>query len=350
MVERSARSRLNQAPYRDFAYPWLGRWEPCGGTWSPGVDTFRVEELPLYPFSGEGEHAVLRVEKAGLPTREVAVAVARRLGLAPAAVGYAGMKDKACVAVQAFTVTGVAEDRAREAFEAEGCRVLETTRHRNKLRLGHLAGNRFRVFLAGVDVEAVARVAEGLGADGVPNYYGPQRFGARGDNAGQGLAALQGRPRGGRWQRDLMVSALQSFVFNEVLARRLEDGTLGEALAGDVLRKEDSGGMFVCADPAVDGARVRAFEVSPTGPMPGRKMVRPEGVVAEAEAEVLRDLGLEEKLFGRETGTRRPLRVPVGAPAAEAGAGGVWLTFSLPAGAFATSVVREVTGRDGGPP
>lgn len=342
--ESSLRCRLGAAPYADFDYPRLWSGPAAGGTWTPSPATFRVEELPLYPFSGEGEHAALFVEKSGTATRDLAAAVAGRLGVSPAAVGYAGMKDKACVSVQAFTVTGVDEGRARAAFEAEGARVLAASRHRNKLRLGHLAGNAFRVFLRGAQPEAVSAVLEGLTRTGVPNYYGPQRFGARGDNPVQGLAVLEGRMRVGRWKRDLLVSALQSRIFNEVLARRVEEGALARALEGDVLRREDSGGLFLCSDPEADAPRVEAFEISPTGPMPGRKMVRPAGPRAAAEAAVLGDLGLREELFSRETGTRRPLRVPLGDPAAEAAGDGCWLAFSCPAGAFATSVVREVVG------
>ncbi len=340
------RTDLRLRPYRDFAYPrWSG--EPAaGGGWVPSADTFRVEELPLYPFVGDGEHAAVTVEKRDRTTRDLAVAVARRLGVPPAGVGYAGMKDRACVAVQQFTVTGVDTAAAAAAFEAEGCAVLGATRHRNKLRLGHLAGNRFRVFAAGADPARAARVLEGLARHGAPNYYGPQRFGGRGDNALQGLGVLDGRVRAGRWKRDLLVSALQSFVFNEVLARRVEVRALCEARPGDVLRREDSGGLFVCEDPAADGPRAAAFEVSPTGPIWGRKMVSPAAGAAEGEARVLADLGLAPDRFRSQKGTRRPLRVRVADPGVEAAPGGTWLAFTLPAGAFATAVVREVLGVD----
>ncbi len=343
-----SRYRLDATPYRDFDYPRLVAAPAAGGEWVASPETFRVTELPLYPFCGEGEHAALVVEKAGTTTRDLAVAVARRLGLSAAAVGYAGMKDRACVSVQAFTVAGVEEGRAREAFEAEGGRVLSASRHRNKLRLGHLAGNAFRILLRGADPRVVMGGLEALSASGVPNYYGPQRFGARGDNAAQGLAALQGRVRVNRWKRDLLVSALQSRVFNEVLASRVEEGTLGRALQGDVLRREDSGGLFVCEDAAVDSARVEAFEVSPTGPMHGGKMVRPAGAVEAAEGSVLAAFGLEEALFRRETGSRRPLRVPLRGWAVEPADDGCWVCFTCPAGAFATSVMREVIGNSSG--
>ncbi|MBE0618422.1 MAG: tRNA pseudouridine(13) synthase TruD, partial [Proteobacteria bacterium] len=102
--QSSPRFHLGAAPYRDFPYPRLAVAPAAGGEWTASPETFRVTELPLYPFSGSGEHAALVVEKARVTTRDLAVAVARRLGLSPAAVGYAGMKDRSCLAVQAFTV------------------------------------------------------------------------------------------------------------------------------------------------------------------------------------------------------------------------------------------------------
>jgi tRNA pseudouridine13 synthase len=345
--EMTERCDLSRVPYRDFGYPRVARSPAAGGLWPAAVEAFVVEEIALYPFIGEGEHAALVVEKRGVTTRDLAAAVAGRLGVPPAAVGYAGMKDKACVAVQSFTVTGAAEDAAREAFAAEGCQVLTVTRHRNKLRLGHLAGNRFRVLLQGACAAEAGAVLAELASLGVPDYFGPQRFGGRGDNAAAGVRVLEGKMRAGRWKRDLLVSATQSLVFNEVLARRVEAGTWNQALPGDVLRREDSGGLFVCEDPDVDGARVSAFEVGPTGPLPGRKVPAPKGEAAGIEEGVLADLGLAQALFDRESGSRRPLRVPLGPWSVEEGSGGeAWLSFALPAGAFATSVVREVTGTD----
>ncbi len=340
-----SRTSLEARPYVDFSYPRVVP-EAAGGVWTPSPETFRVEEIPLYPFSGDGEHAAVRVEKRAVTTRALVRAVAQRLGVRPVDMGYAGMKDRACVAVQAFTVRGVDPEAARTAFEAEGCRVIVATRHRNKLRLGHLAGNRFRVFVHGTDPVRAAGVLERLSRIGVPNYFGPQRFGRRGDNAAKGLAVLRGRMRPGRWKRDLLVSALQSVVFNEVLARRIEGGVWLRALPGDVLRRQDSGGLFVCTDPSTDTARVERFEVSPTGPLPGRKMVRPAGEAHALERQVLNDYGLGEELFAREPGARRPLRAPVDVLGVHRADGGAWLEFACPGGTFATAVVREVTGTD----
>lgn len=338
------RTDLYRTPYRDFEYPRFLSGPAPGGDWQPSPETFRVEELPAYPWCGEGEHAALTVEKSGLTTRDLAVAVARSLGVPPAAVGYAGMKDKSATTVQRFTVTGVATERAAAAFAEAGGRVLHADRHRNKLRLGHLTGNRFHTWLAGANADRCRSALQFLELHGVPNYYGPQRFGARGDNAAEGLRLLRGKARAKRWEYDLLTSALQSLVFNEVLARRLETGELAAAVPGDVLRKEDSGGLFVCAEPAADGERVRTFEVSPTGPMPGRRMLPPTGEVARREAAVLAEMGLSEDLFSALGGTRRPLRARVDGVQVEPAAGGVWLNFSLPSGAYATALLRELTG------
>lgn len=338
---RKTRLDVQRRPFRDFDYPLLTSG-PRVGRWTVAAEDFFVEEIPLYPFCGEGEHAVVIAEKRDLPTRDLAVRVAEILNLPAAAVGYAGMKDKAAVTVQAFSLTGVDEKRAAEAFAAAGARVVSTTRHRNKLRLGHLAANRFLILLRGGDTALSLERLNELARLGLPNYFGPQRFGAAGTNASEALLILTKRRKVGRWKRDLLASALQSFVFNEVLARRIEDGLYGQVLSGDVLQKTDSGGVFRCEAPEDDAPRLAAFEVSLTGPMPGKKMVEPDNIPADREREVFSELGLPENIFSGETGTRRALRVPLDAVGVEPCAEGVWLGFACPPGAYATSVVREI--------
>lgn len=338
---KAGRGGLSLTPYRDFDYPFL-----CGidraGVWASGVENFFVDEVPLYPFSGSGEHSALIVEKMGLTTRDLALSVARAMGLDNAAVGYAGMKDKDATTVQAFTVYHPREAEAVAAFEAAGAKVVSVSRHANKLRLGHLAGNRFRALIRGGDALWAGKALALLTKSGVPNFFGPQRFGAEGTNARDGLAMLTGRRKVGRFRRDLAVSALQSFVFNEVLARRMETGTLNTALLGDVLQKVASGGLFVCSEPEVDQARLAEGEVCPTGPLHGGKMKPPERGVLEAELAVLSDLGVAEELFRRETGTRRALTFPLAFTSVEEVEGGIVVSFAAPAGCFATSVIREI--------
>ncbi|HWV38145.1 MAG TPA: tRNA pseudouridine(13) synthase TruD [Vulgatibacter sp.] len=319
-------------------------------------EDFRVDEIPAYLPSGEGEHLFLLVEKTGRDTRGVADALARALGANPRDVGVAGQKDRQAVATQWMSVAGVARERAA-GLEGDGFRVLEAKRHGNKLRTGHLRGNAFRIVLRGVDAEGEARtraIAAALERRGLPNYYGAQRFGRRGDNAEVGRLVLLGReddPRVKRARRDprlrrFLVSAFQSEVFNEVLARRLRDGTWDAPLAGDVLQKLGSGGLFVCADPAADAPRVSSFECSVTGPMVGaRTRPAPSGDPAALEADVLATTGVGPEHLSRSRdalGARRPLRLPLRI-SLERRADALALSFELPPGAYATSVIREIT-------
>lgn len=315
---------------------------PRAGAWEKGAGNFTVTELPLYPFVGEGEHVALVVEKTGIATRELAVSVAKALSLKPMDVGYAGMKDKDTVAVQAFTVYTTREEAVVKAFQGAGARVVSVTRHKNKLRLGHLAGNAFRLFIRGGDAGRALETLETLKKCGAPNYYGPQRFGAQGENPLLGWKVLTGNKRLDRWKRDFAVSALQSHIFNLVLAQRIRRGLFGSVLAGDVLQKTDSGGIFVSEGPQIDLPRYLAGEIVPTGPMHGGKMKEPTGEAKLMEEEVLASLGLSSALFGRETGTRRPLVFHPQGIGVEAAENGIWLSFAAPPGSYATSVVREI--------
>jgi tRNA pseudouridine13 synthase len=238
--------------------------------------------------------------------------------------------------------------------------VLEARRHGHKLRTGHLAGNRFTITVRGV-TDGVARaraVLDALAAHGLPNHFGAQRFGARGDNAARGRALLVAarpgeRARLGRGERRLLVSAYQAELFNRYLDRRIDDGLLATALLGDVLKKVDTGGLFtVDADALADAqARLAARLVVVTGPMFGHRMrAPPPGTPSAArEQAVLADEALTPDSFralgALAEGTRRPLLAPVGdaavAPADEPNA--IVLRFTLPPGAYATVLLAEVT-------
>jgi tRNA pseudouridine13 synthase len=326
----------------------------CGGAFKLVPEDFEVEEVPAYLPSGDGEHLYLWLEKRGRDTREVVKALAGALGVSEDDVGVAGMKDRQAVTRQLISVPARAEPKV-EGFALEGVRVLWTKRHGNKLRTGHLRGNRFRLRLRGVkDLGAARETFSQLVERGLPNYFGEQRFGRAGDNADQGKLLLLGQrlaKRPDRFQRKLYLSAFQSRLFNRALVERLRAGTLATALLGDVLRKEETGGLFVCEAPEVDGPRVAAFEVSPAGPLFGPKMPASAGDVAEAEARLLVAEGITLEDFkrggGETEGGRRPYRVRLGSPElvpepSSEGGEDVWLTFELPRGAYATEVLHEL--------
>lgn len=322
----------------------------CGGVFKASPEDFVVEELPAYEPSGEAdcEHLFLWVEKRGRTTQDVAKALARHCGFEEKDVSWAGLKDRHAVTRQYLCAPARFVEPKLSTFALEGVTVLRAARHRNKLKGGHLRGNRFWLVVREVkDAAAGLASLEQLVKLGVPNYFGEQRFGVGGDNAERGKRILQagGRHRD-RFERKLFLSAYQSDLFNRVLARRLEAGTLATASRGDVLKKNLTGGEFVCEDPVVDQPRVAAFEVSPTGPLFGPEMRRPTGEVDALETSVLAAEGIERALFekgGNETlGARRLLRVQLGLEEALAEGDTLRLRFTLPAGSYATVVLREL--------
>ena len=319
------------------------------------AEDFHVEELPLYDPSGQGAHLYLRVEKIGRSTPEVARELAALLGARERDVGYAGLKDKRAVAVQRFSVPvppRTAEFVERGASAAgTGWRVLDAALHGNKLRPGHLRGNRFRIVVRGTVPDGLTRaerICAELRSRGAPNLFGAQRFGQRGDNAALGAAILrrEAAPRD-RFLRRLALSALQAELFNRCLAARLRDGSFDVAIDGDVLRKRQTGGLFVTEDPAGDTARVRAGEVDPAGPLPGHSLFAARGAALDRENAVVSEAGIDPRSFavggGEMEGSRRPYRVPVeGLRVTQAETDALKLEFSLPRGSYAACVLREV--------
>jgi tRNA pseudouridine13 synthase len=324
-----------------------------GGTLRATPEDFRVDELPAYLPSGAGPHLYLRVEKRGRTTRDALRTLARALGVSERDAGYAGLKDRDAVTTQWLSFPA-ARDPDPAALAAPGLRVLEVSRHQNKLRAGHVRANRFVLGVRGGDLARARAAAAALAARGLPNFFGPQRFGAEGRNAAVGKALLLGdgspevrRAARDRFLRRLSISAYQSLLFNRWLAERLADGLFAAALLGDVMKKLDSGGLFDCEDPPVDGPRVAAFEISPAGPMFGHKL-RPAGHDALAREErLLAAEGIGLDLFargrGEAEGTRRAarLRVDVALEPLEGG-GGYRATFELPKGSYATVVMGEL--------
>lgn len=347
-----------------------------GGTFKATPEDFLVEELPAYLPQGEGEHVYVFIEKRDLSTQEAIRALAQHLHLREADVGAAGQKDRQAVTRQWLSLPPGAGPRSGDALDPAALTgvklelprgaltILEASRHRNKLRTGHLRGNRFTLTLRGVqggDALPRARaVLEALRASGVPNRYGDQRFGHDGRNVSDALRMLRGELKiADRFRRRFLVSALQSDLFNRYLDARLRDGLLATVLPGDVLQKRESGGIFTVADEeiAATQARLDIGELAITGPMFGGRMRAPtEGSAAAArEAAALATLAPDEaaqqELFRAmgplAEGTRRPLLVALGGedpfvtPHPEDPAALV-LRFSLPPGSYATVVLAEV--------
>jgi tRNA pseudouridine13 synthase len=321
-------------------------------------EDFVVEELAAYLPQGSGEHVYAWIEKRELTTPQAIGRLARCAGVASRDVGSAGLKDRNAITRQWLSFAqGDAAALSRYADEDGRLRVLEVTRHGNKLRTGHLRGNRFTITLRGVVPDARSRALSILGRideQGLPNYYGAQRFGRDGDNAERAWRALvrQGKLPRDRQQRRLLISALQSQLFNEVLDARLRAGEVTQLLDGDVLAKRDSGGLFVSEDPTVDQQRLDNEELVITGPICGPRMTRPRDGSAAREREdtIFRALGCapdDFEVFGRlARGGRRPLLVfPEDVKVANSDAEDqplLRVSFALPAGSYATILLKEL--------
>jgi tRNA pseudouridine13 synthase len=315
-------------------------------------EDFRVEELPLYPPSGEGEHTFVRVEKRLVTTEEVASALAHAAGVRARDVGYAGRKDRLAVATQWLSVPRLDPQRALD-LRLEGIRVLEAILHGHKLRTGQLRGNRFEIAVRSVDDEAReaarAKLAE-IGRVGMANAFGSQRFGRAGRNVEIGARLLRGEiALKDRRKARFAISALQSAVFNDVLAARPTG--IGEFELGDIAVLHGSGGQFLIEDVEREQPRAAAFEISPTGPIFGNRVIEPAGEVALREKAALELRGicltdLRPPSGIRLRGARRALRVRPDNARMRDFPGGFWLEFELPPGSYATVLIRAVLGEE----
>ncbi|MBU0641110.1 MAG: tRNA pseudouridine(13) synthase TruD [Planctomycetes bacterium] len=342
--------------------PALPDLVPASGIIKADYEDFCVEELPLYEASGTGTHTYFLLEKAGLSTMQAVHDIARALNVGRRDIGYAGLKDARAVTRQWMSIEHVEPERLM-ALEIPRLRVLDVSRHSNKLRLGHLHGNRFVIKVRQTEPERLAEFQDALATlaqRGVPNYFGQQRFGGRGDSWAVGQAILRGdtdtaldialgRPlktdhgsvrrarvlyeqgkyleaarawpgmfrderralkalakTGGKKRRGFLaidkatrrfyVSAYQSYLFNAVVAARVPNG-LEQLWAGDLAWIHASDAVFAIDDPTQEQPRADRFEISPSGPLFGYRMSQPTGAAGELEATILSAERLEPEAF-----------------------------------------------------
>jgi tRNA pseudouridine13 synthase len=327
---------------------------------------FVVEEIPAYEPSGEGAHLFIHFKKTNLTTDEAVRAFARALGVDRRDIGVAGLKDKIAVSTQWISVPAkdASSDAQVAALALDRIEILTHRRHGNKLKTGHLKGNRFTIVVRDVDVSRLdeAKAAlDRIAREGVPNAFGAQRFGRAGDTHERARAWLTGRERapGDPRLRRFHFSALQSSIFNAVLEHRIETGTWNIPLLGDILKKEETGGIFVCTDVQLDRERAERGEVCPTGPIVGDRMRQPEGEALELEQRIIAPLieGIDlRRARSLGEGTRRGLRLHVAelshrlsSSSSEestlseqsADKGAIEVRFVLPKGAYATTVLSS---------
>lgn len=347
-----------------------------GGVLKACPEDFVVEEIPAYQPCGDGEHLFLWIEKTGIPADQLGRHLAEALGIVPRELGTAGLKDTHAVTRQFVSVPRRVEDRLSR-IDTKNIRLLNATPHQNKLRTGHLRGNRFQVLVresidrtptsdqtprrtdVGVRSTNALAIAERLRQTGVPNYYGSQRFGNKNSTLKLGLKLLteartgsdaETRKPNRRFLHRLALSAAQSWLFNQVLAERLQDNLLSHVLLGDIMQKCESGGIFDVRDVAIEQPRFEARETVITGPMFGPKMRPTQHEPANREQRVLAASGLTMDGFRRfghlAEGTRRPLLIWPEDLKVLTTPDGLLFEFVLPSGAYATVVLREFMKKD----
>jgi tRNA pseudouridine13 synthase len=327
-----------------------------GGILRKELSDFLVEEIPAYEPCGFGEHTYFRVEKRGISTMMLIKEIAQKLQLPTKAISSAGLKDKYAVARQTLCIHNIPPDIIKR-LPMEKATVLWVSRHTNKLRTGHLRGNHFTIRIRKVEPDActlAAPILETLARRGVPNGYGTQRFGNRGDNhlIGEYLLrndrknlAAHGIRRPNFRLRNLFISAYQSYLFNQYLTIRMQNNTMDDIVIGDIARKEDTGGLFTVEDAVVDSNRVKVWEISPTGPIYGYKMMKASANAGELETALLADNNLVLESFRpvKAKGSRRPLRYrPGNLTWQQEDNDTLTVSFTAPKGSFATILLDEL--------
>jgi tRNA pseudouridine13 synthase len=318
-----------------------------GGRIKDRPEDFVVEEIPLYDFSDQGNFTFLLLEKANLSTLDLVALIRKQLDLRDEEVGLAGWKDKRAITRQWVSVPGdKVTERRLEQLAGDGIQTVEQRRHPHKLRTGHLLGNRFSILIRQVDSEAENRaqaIIQQLQTLGLPNFYGPQRFGAAGKNPEKGLALLLGqyRVRSVR-KRKLLVSSYSSLLFNFTLKKRMEQDLFTKLLTGDIAKKHDTGGIFQVSDPEKEQPRADRLEISATGPIWGKKMKRAGDAAAALEEKILVSQGLKPDVFRQQPGSRRSLRVALKEVNLSQEKEGLRLEFFLPKGSYATVLLDEI--------
>jgi tRNA pseudouridine13 synthase len=328
--------------------PFAHGGPPLTGSLRAAPEDFFVEEDLGFAADGAGEHCLVRVEKRGANTEWVARELSRFAGVGRNAVSYAGMKDRNAVTRQSFSIhlPGRA-DPAWQELRHDEFHVLDAARHSRKLRPGALRGNAFRIVLRDVAGDRMAfesRLAA-VAQSGVPNYFGAQRFGHGGDNVERARAMFAGR-RVQRHERSVLLSAARSFLFNEVLAERVRQGTWNCALDGEVWMLSGTRSIFGPEPVSADlEARLDAGDILPTGPMFGEGALRSQAMVAGIETDIAgRHPDLVEGLA--KNGLRQERRALVLRPdnlvASWQSDTAVELRFDLRKGSYATVIIREM--------
>jgi tRNA pseudouridine13 synthase len=321
----------------------------AGGVIRSAPEDFLVREWLGFEADGEGDHFLLKVRKRGANTHWVAKQLGKFANIHPRDIGYAGLKDRNAVAEQAFSVPArSAVGAAWQGVTGDGFEVTDVQRHRRKLKRGALKGNDFEIVIRNFTGErsTIEQRIEMIATRGVPNYFGPQRFGHEMNNLKRAVGMFSGESRiEDRFERGFALSAARSAVFNAALTRRVAAGTWDRLIDGDVANLDGSNSIFV--PESIDDVlieRCAQLDIHPTGPLWGRGDLSTTGEARAIEAEVAGKYtelceGLGRASLDQE---RRPLRIRVQQLQHMLDGDTLTLRFRLGRGAFATTVLHEL--------
>jgi len=311
---------------------------------------FRVWEQSSIKLAGLGEHLWVSLQKEGWTTLAAAEVLSRWAGVPQKHVSYAGQKDRHAVTEQWFSIhlPGRADPDSEWSWP-EGIQVLQQVRHNKKLQRGALLGNRFQITIrqCADERQGIERKIAIIAQAGVPNYFTEQRFGRDGKNVQRAKVFFAARKRVSRSTRSMLISAARSGLFNQVLAARVINQDWDQACQGDLMMLSGSHSVFLLE--AVDAEiaqRTQEGDVHPTGPLPGEvdKLNVQDGILLLEDALLKEEPDLMRGLIGqRVKASRRPLRViPKSLKAHWEEERVLKLDFELPAGSYATAVLREL--------
>ncbi len=309
-------------------------------------DDFIVDETLSFTPTGAGEHLLLQVEKTGQNTKFVAEQIARAAGLKNRLVSFAGLKDRHAVTRQWFCLpVPIKQQLDYQSWQLEGARILQSVRHQRRLKIGSIKHNEFRIRLRQVSDKGAVEARLQQIAHGVPNYYGEQRFGHDGNNLKLAAHLFAGGSIADRQLRGLALSASRSALFNQQLAARIDAGLFARLQAGAVVQLDGSGSVFKVPELTEElEARLAAFDIHPTAVLPGIGTVLESGDALDFQQQVLAPWqDWVDGLCALNVQTeRRAVRLVPKALSFQWQRDTLELSFALPAGCFATAVLREL--------
>ena len=312
-------------------------------------DFIVIEELG-FDLTGEGEHILVYLEKKDCNTIYVAEQLAKYVGISVKNVSYAGLKDRQAVTQQWFSLHMPGKETPDfSQFDLAGCRILQINRHNKKLKIGALKGNRFKIILRNLsDKQAIEPKLNLIKQYGVPNYFGEQRFGREQNNIIQAIKWASGEISvKDRKKRSFYLSAARSAIFNQIVSQRIEQNIQQTVLDGDILQLSKSNSWFVSSSDELPllQQRLQNGEINITAPMVGDSSLGTASVALEFETSCLKRWSCFEELFKKErmaTIRRSILLRPEQLEWQWISENDIEISFYLPSGCYATSVLREL--------